>query len=78
MTNWRTATTPTGPMAGKAVAPTAAPVWLAAELASIMATPAPRWRAVAVVADSPTADPVLLRPGVSTVAIPAPYGPLDG
>ena len=41
-THWRTATTPTGPITGKASAPTAAPVWLDSALPSISATPVAR------------------------------------
>ena len=41
-THWRTATTPTGPITGKASAPMAAPVWLPSELLSINAMPADR------------------------------------
>ena len=46
-THWRTATTPTGPITGKASAPNAAPVWLLSAPLSISATPevvAGRWR----------------------------------
>jgi hypothetical protein len=39
-TNWRTTTTPTGPIAGKANEPTAAPTWLESALPSSVATPA--------------------------------------
>ena len=39
-THCRTATTPTGPITGKASAPIAAPTWLDRPLPSIMATPA--------------------------------------
>jgi len=38
-TNWRTATTPAGPMTGKACAPRPAPTWLLVPLASIVSTP---------------------------------------
>ncbi len=36
-TNWRIATTPAGPMAGKAWAPTAAPTWLLVAAPSMVA-----------------------------------------
>src|SRR5262245_34695233 len=39
VTSWRTATTPTGPIMGKARAPSAAPDWFEAELVSSSATP---------------------------------------
>src|SRR5689334_1500488 len=39
-TNWRTATTPAGPIAANACAPTAAPTWLLAALAVTVARPA--------------------------------------
>src|SRR6516165_9396549 len=41
-THWRTATTPTGPSAGKASAAVAAPNWLDAALPVISATPVSR------------------------------------
>jgi hypothetical protein len=43
-THWRTATTPAGPITGKASAPVAAPTWLDRALPSIRATPAERSR----------------------------------
>ncbi|WP_417286790.1 hypothetical protein [Corynebacterium variabile] len=55
--NWRTATTPTGPMASKALAPRAAPVWFAAELVSISAMPVRRSASVGPVVGAAPAAP---------------------
>jgi hypothetical protein len=38
-TNWRTATTPAGPITGNAWRPSPAPTWLLVPLASIVSTP---------------------------------------
>ena len=60
-THWRTATTPTGPSAGKASAARAAPIWLDRPLPHISATPAQRFRAGAATAGE----------AVFVIAIPA-------
>lgn len=52
MISWRTATTPTGPIAGKTIVPRAAPVWLAPALVTSAAMPRERCPGVAVSDDT--------------------------